>query len=313
MTGRWFAVWLLGLIALAALFLLGRLHPVAYLLMGVWLPLPVLLVGWRLGDRAAVLLTVAAGAGLLASRPDAAGVLAHQSFVELMLLGCFLSTWRNRGYPAPQVIALSVAGVLLVAGLFLVLQLWLTGLTPLELMDQRARETAATLARMMEEAGMVPEGANFLGMPRPDWPTLIRQILPALLVINTTLVAWVNLVTLRRLAQMAGEEELEVPLTQWHNPEWVIFLFLAAGFLLLVPVSLVRLVSLNLLLILGFLYFFQGLAVLAAFFERFHLPWFLRLMGYLMAFMNPLFLLVMLVGLLDLWLDFRRLQQPRES
>lgn len=313
MAGRWLAVWLLGLVALAALFLLGHLHPVAYLFLGVWLPLPILLVGWRLGDRAAFLLAVAAGAGLFASRPTAAGVLEHLNFAELMLLGCFLSTWRNRGFPAPQVIGLTVLGVLLVAGLFLGLQVWLTGLTPLELINQKAAETAATLNKVMEEAGMGAQGVSLMGLPQPDWTTVVKQILPALLVINTTLVAWLNLVTVRQLAQVAGDDEPEVPLTQWHTPEWLIFLFLAAGFLLLVPVPLVHLASLNLLLIVGFLYFFQGLAVLAAFFERFNLPWILRLMGYLMAFMNPIFLLVMLVGLLDLWLDFRRFQRPRES
>jgi len=52
---------------------------------------------------------------------------------------------------------------------------------------------------------------------------------------------------------------------------------------------------------------------MAALYERFHFPGFLRLLGFLIAFMNPVFLVVTLVGLLDLWLDFRRLNQPRES
>jgi uncharacterized protein YybS (DUF2232 family) len=310
--GRRFAVWLLGLITLVALVLAGHLHPLANLLAGVWLPLPILLVGWRLGDRWALLLAAAAGLALFASRPTLAGVLDHLNFAELLVLGCLLSTWRNRGYPAPQVIGLTVLGVLVVSGAFLALQTWLAGMGPGELINQKAKETAENLSRVMAEAGMSSEGLSLMGLPRPDWIALVKQILPALVVINTTLVAWLNLVTMRQVALAAGEEELEVPLTQWFTPEWVIFVFLTAGFTLLVPVPAVRLVSLNLLLILGFLYFFQGLAVLAAFFERFHLPWFLRLMGYLLAFMNPLVLLVMMVGLLDLWLDFRRLHRPRE-
>lgn len=313
MAGRRPAVWLLGLAALAALYFLGQLHPMTYLLMGIWLPLPIVLVGWRQGEQAALLLVLAALLGLFAGRPTAAGILDHLSVAELLLLGFFLSAWRSRDYPAPQVIFFTVVGMLLVNCLFLGLQVWLTGLGPLEIIHQKAKATAVVLEKVMAEAGLEAQGGNLMGLPQPDWLALVKQLLPALLVINTTLVAWINVVTVRQLAWAAGEEELEVPLTQWFTPEWLIFVFLAAGFLLLVPVPLVRLTGLNLVLILGFLYFFQGLAVVASFFERFHLPWFLRLMGYLMAFMNPIFLLVVLVGLLDLWLDFRRLQRPRES
>ncbi len=279
--------------------------------MGVWLPLPILLVGWRLGDLAAFLLFAVAVAAVFVSRPTQAGVLEHLNVAELLLLGLFLSIWRNRSYPAPQVIAFTVAGILVANVLFLALQGALTGLGAQGIIDQKAREVAALLNQVMAEADLGSQG-GLLGLPQPDWSALVKQILPALLVINTTLVAWLNVVTVRQLALAAGEEELELPLTQWFTPEWLIFVFLGAGFLLLVPVAVVRLTGLNLVLILGFLYFFQGLAVIASLFERFHLPWFLRLMGYLLAFMNPLCLLVVIVGLLDLWLDFRRLQRPRE-
>lgn len=107
--------------------------------------------------------------------------------------------------------------------------------------------------------------------------------------------------------------ETEPPLSQWGAPEWLVFPFLGAGFLLLVPLPALRLVAVNLFLVLGLVYFFQGLAVVAALYERFRLPGFLRLLGFLIAFMNPVFLVVTLVGLLDLWLDFRRLHRPRES
>jgi hypothetical protein len=42
-------------------------------------------------------------------------------------------------------------------------------------------------------------------------------------------------------------------------------------------------------------------------------PVFLRLLGYPLLFMNPLFFLIILLGLMDLWLDFRRLNRPRDA
>ena len=138
--------------------------------------------------------------------------------------------------------------------------------------------------------------------------------LPALMVINLGLVAWLNTLVVRQIALSLGWPSDEAPLSGWAAPEWLIFPFLAAGFAMLVPVPGVSLAAFNLFLILGFVYFGQGVAVLAATLQRLRAPLLLRGVGYFLIFMNPLLmLLVMLLGLLDLWLDFRRLGKPREA
>jgi uncharacterized protein YybS (DUF2232 family) len=139
------------------------------------------------------------------------------------------------------------------------------------------------------------------------------RILPALMVVNIGCVAWFNLVVARRLGGAFGWPPSEPRLCQWRNPEWLIFGFLAAGFSLLAPLPGVRLVGLNLTLIIGFLYFCQGVAVVAAMFQRYKVPLGLRGLGYLLMFINPMLLVIALVGLIDLWLDFRQFPRPRES
>jgi len=52
---------------------------------------------------------------------------------------------------------------------------------------------------------------------------------------------------------------------------------------------------------------------MAGLFQRFQVPWVLRGLGYLLAFMNPLMIVVMVLGLTDIWLDFRRLQPSPEA
>lgn len=305
--------WLLGLAFLSLLFSLGRLHPVAYLVMSVWLPLPVILVGWRLGNGPALCLAVAAAALILAQQPSLAGLADSLGPGELLLMGLVLNSLRHRGHSAAATIGLTVALLILAGVLVLAGQALFSGKGFLEVLRHKAGDTAATLNQVLKEAGVGAQGLTHLGLPQVDWQALILKVLPALLVINTTIVAWLNLVTARYLAFTLRWEEPDVPLSQWANPEWLIFLFLTAGFLLLVPVSAVRLVSLNVFMVTGLLYFYQGLAVIAALFQRFHLPWFLKLMGYALMFLNPLFILVLTLGLLDLWLDFRRLSQSLES
>jgi hypothetical protein len=295
------------------LYLAGHLHPLAYLVMGTWLPLPILLVGWRLDGWAALGLALAAGLLLVASQPTLAGLTENLSFGELLLTGVLLSALRQRGYPAGQVIVLTVAAVSLVALLFLVGQSLLSGLTLLELLQKKAGETARTLNKVFAETGVEGNSLMLPGFPQFDWETLIARIFPALFVINAAFVAWLNMVVARFAALALKWKEPGVPLSEWANPEWLIFVFLMAGFMLLIPVKSLRLISLNILLVVGFLYFCQGIAVVAAIFQRFQVPLFLRLLGYPLLFMNPLFFMIIILGLMDLWLDFRRLQQPRDA
>jgi len=70
----------------------------------------------------------------------------------------------------------------------------------------------------------------------------------------------------------------------------------------------VRLTAMNLLLIVGAFYFAQGLAVIAFFFHKNNVPRFLRGITYILIVFQQIFtLLVVGLGLFDLWGDFRRL------
>ena len=305
--------WLLGLACLSLLFLAGHVHPLAYLALGTWLPLPILLLGWRSGTWIAFSLAVVAALLIFATQPTVKGLLDNLPLGELLLMGLLLSTFRARGYHAGHVIFLTVAGLALISVLFLVGQSLLSGLTLLEVFQKKAGETAQTLNKVFSETGVDTRSLMPSGLPQLDWETLVIRIFPALFVINTAFVAWLNMAVARFAAHLLKWDEPGLPLSEWSNPEWLIFFFVGAGFLLLVPQTGVRLISLNLFLVLGFLYFCQGVAVVAAMFQRFHAPLFLRLLGYPLLFMNPLFFLVIILGLMDLWLDFRRLHRPRDA
>jgi uncharacterized protein YybS (DUF2232 family) len=308
-----FTLWLLGLACLGLLLLAGRLHPFAYLAVGTWLPLPLVVVGWRLGERAALSLAAMGALLVWASQPTVEGVLNNLAFGELLLMGVLLSSCRRRGVLPAHGIFLATAALAFAGLLILLAQAGLAGQSPLEVLQHKARETAQTLNKVFAETGIETNSLLMPGFPQLDWETLISRVYPALFVINTAFVAWLNTVAARSLAHHLKWDEPGLPLSEWNNPEWLIFVFLIAGFLLLIPVPSLRLISLNLLLIMGFVYFCQGVAVVATIFQRFRVPLVLRLLGYPLLFMNPLFFLIILLGLTDIWLDFRRLHQPRDA
>ena len=311
-SGRTLSIWFACLSVLLLIFTAAQLSPLGSLLAAILAPLPVLLAGWRLKDKGALALVLAAIAFMLVLRPGLETLWQNLGFLSLLLMGLLLSVLPNRGLSPTRAI---LATVLILNGLALLLlvgQAWYQGITLQALVAQRGAEIMQTVHQVLGEGG---SAAPLLpGVPQAEAEAILQRLLPGLLVTNTGLVAWLNVVLLRQLAVVATGRKPEPPLYYFALPEWLIFGAVGAGFMMFLPVAPLRAISLNLLLVLGVLYFCQGAAVVSAWFNRLGLPRILRVIGYPLMFLNPLFFLIITLGLLDLWLDFRRLhQQPGDA
>ncbi len=312
-TGRGLHIWLLCLAVLLLLFFGGQKNPLISLLAGVLTPLPVLLAGWRLGDRAALLLAVCATLAVVASHPGLPVILANLGFLELLLMGVLLSGLQYRGMAVSWAIIYTVVALNLVVLLFLSGQALVMGITLQALLAQKSAEIMETIRQVLGDTGGAPV-TLIPGMSAADVERLLQRLLPGLVITNSGLVAWINVILARRLTVAFGWGEQEPPLYYFAVPEWLIFGVLGAGFLLLIPVYWLRLLSLNLLVVMALLYFSQGVAVVSAWFHRFGLPRVLRIIGYPLLFLYPLVFIVITLGLTDLWFDFRRLnRQPEDA
>jgi hypothetical protein len=310
---RNFTIWCLALVVLVLFFWWGRLNPVASLLVISLSPLPVYLVGRRLGNLAALFLVLAVSLLIFSLKPGLAIIIDYLEFGELLLMGFLLSALESRGWTPDRAIILTVLGLTGLSLLVLAGQAISSGMTPEEIFSRKAGEITEMLSGVLVGVGEKPAELKILGVPLEEVRTLIQSLLPALVVTNTGLLAWINMVLGRQLLVSLDWGKPEPSLYYWSTPEWFIFPVLAAGFLLLVPVSMVRQFSMNLLVVLGLLYFCQGAAVVASWFQRFRLPLVLRCIGYPLMFFHPLFFLVITLGLMDIWLDFRRLHQPLDA
>jgi len=308
------SIWFACLSFLLLLFIGAHLHPMGYLLAGILAPLPVLLVGWRLGDWDALLLALAGVVAVLALKPGLETFWTHLSFLSLLLMGFLLSAMQHRDLSAPGAIMLTVLILSGLALLILLGQAAYQGVSPQVLLAQRGAEIMKSVHEVLAEGSGASGAALTPGISPGELEALLKRLLPALVVTNTGLVAWLNVVLARQLAWLLSGQKPEPPLYYWALPEWLIFVALGAGFMLLVPVAALRSLSLNLLLILTVLYFCQGLGVVAGWFQRLRLPRVLRIIGYAVLFLNPLFFLIIILGVLDLWFDFRRLhRQPGDA
>ena len=313
MAGSRWLLWSYGLVALLALIAFGRVSLMTSLILGTWLPLPLLLVGWRLGILEALLLALLGVMFVFALNPGMAALQDNLGLWMLMLMGLILTVCHHRDWPDGSAIMFAVVLIGFLSLVFFLGHAYLQGLGPAGLWEKRSQELADSLTKVMGEAGVGMSDLKLMGLPRLEIQHLLIKVLPALVLINLALVAWVNVLVAQKLGSLWGWENLGEPLSLWASPEWLVFFLVAAGFSLLAPYKGVRLAGLNLVLVLGFIYFCQGMAVISALLQRFNLPWVLRTLVYILAFMNPLLIVVMILGLTDLWLDFRRLQPPQET
>ncbi len=313
MAGSRWLLWVGALMVQCALILFGRMSPMASLFIGTWLPLPLLLVGWRLGTAAAALLALGGAALVVILNPAWSVFQNNLGLWMVFLLGLILTACHQRGWADGSSIMFAVAALGGLSLVFFLGQAYVQGMSPLGLWQEKAREFTDTLTKMLGESGITFSDLRVLGLPKVDLQKLLIQVMPALVLINLAMVAWVNVLAVKWLANLWGWEDLGEPLSQWASPEWLVFVLVAAGFTLLTPWLGIRQAGLNLMLVMGFVYFCQGIAVIAAVLQRFRLPLVLRGLVYVLAFMNPLMLVVMILGLIDLWLDFRMQRPPQET
>lgn len=168
--------------------------------------------------------------------------------------------------------------------------------------------------RMQEKMGLPQDSLTMLKEQAPQIVEMMLRLLPALLLLSFAFIALLNIIYLgRRFPERRGDWFALQFLREWKAPEPLVWGLIACGFVLFLSgVGLLGVVALNLLLVIGACYFGQGLAVIAYFFNKNNVPRFLRGLTYILIIFQQIFtLLVVGLGLFDLWGDFRRLSKDR--
>ncbi len=149
-----------------------------------------------------------------------------------------------------------------------------------------------------------PDNASVFGeIDREAVVSGVLEILPALIVLSGALTIIVNLVLLRAWSRSAHDVNLRL----WRTPDALIWVLIASGFGMFVPVPALALVARNLFIIVLGCYFCQGLAIVSYYLERFRLPRGIRIAGYvLIAVQHVVAAMVLALGVFDLWGNFRR-------
>lgn len=252
------------------------------------------------------------GASILPSSIMTIGYFGYYLTIALLLSVGVWKKWRleRMGW----VTTLTVTLLALLVGAFFQ---W-SGLVDVKgLIDQFLGEISITLDQMIAtqpkekqaEMAMIVEQSK-------EWLAYFPSLIPVIVTIFTLLTVIVNIGIPRLFYRVAKPMKWAGDFRRLQMPSFLVWLLIASGGLFFINqytihLSLFKVASVNLLIAVLFVYFLQGLSIMAFFLKRYSLLFRFGIYGLLILFFQMVGLVVVGLGLADMWVDFRKLhKQP---
>jgi len=144
--------------------------------------------------------------------------------------------------------------------------------------------------------------------------TILPNILPSIMVSLALLIIWSSMLLGNKLVlKFTGYRPWPDQQT-WRLPDKLIWLFIGGAIITLLPVAPIRIFGSNVLICMGLIYLFQGFAVLSFFLHKWNVPQVVRFLLYaMMLFQSFGTVLLMIIGIGEVWFDLRRLKKKPED
>jgi uncharacterized protein YybS (DUF2232 family) len=250
---------------------------------------------------------------LVASVLTFSGSIANLPFLFITgFLGLFLSEIFRRNYSIEKTVVYPVTAILMLWCSFIVLQSLSAGEDPWRLVEDYIGRNIQESIQFYAQLDIPAEQIDLLKDNFKQITNFLANIFPSLVLVSASFIVWLNILAAREIFQRTGMWQPDFgDLSRWRAPEGLIWLLIAAGGLLLVPVSLVRIVSLNLVIVCLFAYLLQGLSIISFLFKTKNVHRSFRILCYCLIFAQQyIIILIAAVGIFDLWVDFRKFIKP---
>lgn len=235
--------------------------------------------------------------------------------LEFSALGMALAEIFRRKFSIGHTLAAGTLSMILmgIACLFLVGLYRHMG--PFEMVQTYLKANLNGALEMYKGMGMEQDKAVEIQAYAKAFIDTIARIYPALLVVGSVFVVWLNVIFGRHVLRRAGLESPVFPdVDRWQAPEIMIWGLIAAGFSLFLRVDVIRLLGMNGLIILMTVYLFQGISILIFFLNKHHAPnWARGIIWFLLFFQQIFMLLVAMAGVFDQWVDFRKIHKKLDK
>ena len=277
----------------------------------LFIPLPTLYYRTKLGRKYGAIIPAAAVLLLIVMLGGLSITIVF--FLEPLLIGFVLGEFFELNLSVERTVAYTCAAVLLIGIVVLYFYSSLSATSIKTLVSENVRKYIELTIELYKGMGIIPADVD----KDPDFLKEIHfffvGILPALVIASTLFYIWATLILAKPILISRNLNYPGFgPLNLWKAPEFLVWIVIGCGLMLLIPETSLKLLGINGLLILMPVYFFQGIAIVAFFFEKKQLPRFLRIVLYsLIAVQLFLWPVVIGMGFFDVWLNFRKLKTAK--
>ena len=211
-----------------------------------------------------------------------------------------------RGNSGSQVLFWTTLANVLIYSTGIIVYTSVSGVNLQQLVSNEISGSMKQAVALYEKGGVTGEELELFKSSMAVATDLLKRLYPALITAMLVIIAGCNLVLVKKTTTNTSITLHIDDFTSFRNPDLLVWLLIACGFTLLLPLSPITTPALNILLIITMLYFFQGMAVVSAMIKRYSVPALLRIFLYTMLIIQPYLLaLVAGIGIFDLWVDFR--------
>ncbi|MCD4722349.1 MAG: YybS family protein [Desulfobacula sp.] len=294
---------LLCMLIIAVMYIVPLIGIVAWM----FLPLPVLFYRLKTGRNGSGIIMVVSLAVLIVFTRNFAFNTLY--FGSLLMTGFFLGEFIEKHLSIEKIMLYT--GVAVLGSCVAVLLIYsLTHPQGIEqiISNYISRYQALSSGLFSESAQLYPEMKVDRQMLEKA-SSLFVIIFPGIFINSYLTMVWLNILLIKKILLKKGIIIKSIEnLNQWKAPDYLVFGVIALSLLIFLPVDVLKYIAVNCLIILMFVYFFQGIAVVSFFFQKKSVPFALRSFFYILIAIQPFFMfLVIGFGLFDTWINFRKL------
>jgi uncharacterized protein YybS (DUF2232 family) len=297
-----------GVIITILFFLAFVYIPFLGIFISVFAPLPILFYYQKLGRIPCILITLIALTIAICFLGRYQRALEIFLMVELGVIGLAFSETLQKNLSIEKTVSYSVIIILGVGTVLVYLYGAIKVVNPWHFVIQQINESVNQAVNLYQGLGMQGEQIELFKKNFADF--LIRAF-PSFVVVGTVVIVWMNILIAKALSKTG---RIRLPdfgdLSRWEAPDILVWGVIIGGLLLLSKGLMLSSIGLNMLIISLCVFFFQGIAIVSYFFHKKNIPLFLRAVGYMLIVIQQLFMLIVIgIGLFDVWADFRRLKK----
>jgi len=297
-----------GIAVTSLIFVISVYIPIIGFFCALFIPLPTLFYRSKLGRTTGAAIPVIAIIMMVVILGGISFDILF--FFELLLLGFVLSELIELDLSIEKTMAYA-CGAVIIAGIICLF--FYSNIANKEIYTLVAEYVSKNLELTLsfyENMGMQQESIHMISNSLENIKYVLIRIIPALIVASTFFVSWTNLLLAKPIFKNRDLFYPDFgPLKLWKAPDFLVWVIIGCGLLLLFPNKTFKVIGLNGLLILITVYFFQGISIVSFYFEKKRLPRPLRFFLYSLIALQQIVLLVVIgLGFFDMWLNFRKLE-----